>query len=181
MSKSKITCQNCKRDFEKSNSEINRTNRKGKRHFCSLSCSMTFTNELHPPKGNPHPLLDPANRRDEFSPFRYLFRTAKMHSNEKNKEFHLTLQDLKAQWKKQEGKCPYTGWSLILPETSHPSARGTKVPRKASLDRINSNDIYRPGNIQFVSMMANFAKNNWSENQLIDFCEAVAKNRSTDV
>jgi hypothetical protein len=47
--------------------------------------------------------------------------------------------------------------------------------RQASIDRTDSSQGYTPDNIQFVSLMANYAKNAFQEDQLIDFCRAVAK------
>jgi hypothetical protein len=83
---------------------------------------------------------------------------------------------VKAQWEKQNGICPYTGWNLVNVETSRQKL--DKSPNKASLDRSESSIGYVPGNIQFVAMMANFAKNNFSSAQLVEFCRAVTANKA---
>jgi len=74
-------------------------------------------------------------------------------------------------WKSQEGKCPYTGEELVLKKHRK---RGDKLPYQASIDRIDSSKGYVRGNIEFVSLMANYAKNTWSKEQLIEFFKKVA-------
>jgi hypothetical protein len=41
------------------------------------------------------------------------------------------------------------------------------------LDRIDSSKGYIFGNVQFVSLMANYAKRDFLEEELLRFCEAV--------
>src|SRR4051812_18000464 len=100
MHTSKVECYSCEKEFEKSNSEINRTIRLGKHHFCGHSCSVIYKNKISPSKGQIEN-LNAGNRLDEFSPFRYLFRTAIRRSIEKKRNFNLTLQDMKEQWDQQ--------------------------------------------------------------------------------
>jgi hypothetical protein len=90
------------------------------------------------------------------------------------------LDDLRAQWQKQDGVCPYTGWRMILPSSSHTYNDLPIGPRNASLDRIDSARGYTPGNIQFVSYMANVAKNDFTHEQMLDFCRAVAEHSAKD-
>jgi len=115
------------------------------------------------------------NGKDEYSPFKILFGSMKRHSN-KRKVVFVTLEDLKKQWDKQGGICPYTGWNLKLP-----NCNGKRwipfTPDKASVDRIDSSRGYLKDNIQFVSCIANYAKFTFSEEQLYEFCEAVTKHR----
>ena len=47
------------------------------------------------------------------------------------------------------------------------------TPNRASVDRRDSSKGYTPDNIQFVAIIANFAKNAFPEEQLIEFCYAV--------
>lgn len=54
-----------------------------------------------------------------------------------------------------------------------------KTPDRASLDRIDSSIGYVKGNIQFISLIAQFAKNDFSDTEVINFCKAVA-NKSMD-
>lgn len=64
---------------------------------------------------------------------------------------------------------PSSAYASQLPST----------PDRASLDRKDSSKGYTPDNIQFVSMMANYAKNRWNDKELFEFCSAVNSNRST--
>ena len=45
--------------------------------------------------------------------------------------------------------------------------------RSASLDRIDNSVGYAPGNVRFVSVMANLAKWTWSDDELVSFCRDV--------
>jgi hypothetical protein len=48
-------------------------------------------------------------------------------------------------------------------------------PQLASLDRIDSSKGYIKGNIQFVSVIANYAKNEMTHDEMLYFCKATAK------
>lgn len=175
--KLEVKCSGCDQLFLKSNSEIKR-NKSGK-HFCNSKCYGKECSKYlpSPPKG-----IKPKNfvgytRKDQFSSFKSLFNTAKAHSKTRKKEFTISLNDLKSKWEEQEGKCPYTGWTLLLAETTKISTE--KIPCKVSLDRINSNEGYVPGNIQFISMIANYAKNEWDDNCILEFAAAVVQHHQT--
>ena len=86
----------------------------------------------------------------------------------------ISVQDLQDQWDKQRGICPYTGWKMKLRLRKKGSS-----PYQASLDRIDSSCGYVRGNIQFVALMANYAKNSFDDEHLIQFCKAVARRYSS--
>ena len=90
--------------------------------------------------------------------------------NQRQKENDLTYEDLKKVWDSQNGECPYTGWKLELP-----NYKNLKTPKSASLDRISSNKGYIKDNIQFVSVIANFAKNDFDDSVMQKFCEAISE------
>jgi hypothetical protein len=100
---------------------------------------------------------------DEYSGFRLLLSRAK---NRKLKRCSITLDDLKEQWIIQDGKCIYSGIPLLLPKPMY----NDKI-RTASLDRIDSNRGYIKGNIQFISITLNLAKNGLTHEQMLDFCK----------
>ena len=122
-------------------------------------------------------------KKDEFSPFRHTMSKIKdrykyyNYKGRNRQEVHITLQDLKDQWDLQEGKCPICGVKLIL-KTNSNKKNVTCNPYQASLDRVDSDKPYEKGNIRFVSLMANYAKNNFTDEQLIDFCGKVIKTHS---
>lgn len=103
--------------------------------------------------------------------FKYLFKCLK---NKNRKLADISLEDLKACWEKQNGKCVYTNTSLILPthKNNNPDAPSWKI---ASIDRINSNEGYIKNNIQFVSRTINYAKHIMSHDDMIDFINFIKK------
>ncbi len=108
--------------------------------------------------------MDPANRRDEFSEFRYYERKARARLFHNNREGgDVTLEQIKAQWDAQNGKCAYTGIALTLWRVKR--RQSTEPWEVASLDRIDSSLPYTAGNIQFVSSHINYMKNSMSDQQ----------------
>lgn len=80
------------------------------------------------------------------------------------------MEDIKAQFEKQQGLCFYTGQSLQLP------ANFTCLTQDdiASIDRIDSNIGYIPENIQFVSKQINFMKQQYSHKDFVNMCHKVS-------
>ncbi|MCT7959011.1 hypothetical protein [Laspinema palackyanum] len=116
-----------------------------------------------------------STRIDSYSPFRQHLNLARKHAQMKGRECSLTLEDLKQLWERQGGRCVYTGWELENPGTTNGWLQCDRHPRRASLDRIDSTRGYRLGNAQFVAVMANYAKRDFEEAQLWEFCAAVVK------
>lgn len=90
----------------------------------------------------------------------------------------LTKEYLKDLWDKQDGKCILTGWDMLLPENSQAwekkKLNEQQVIRRASLDRIDSNEGYIQGNVRFICFMGNMCKNSYSDDSVREFCAAVA-------
>jgi hypothetical protein len=169
-----IVCINCGKTFQKITREYKRQIKNGNnRFFCNLSCNALTRNKENPPPGNPQYLI-PDNRRDEYTPFKWFVNHAKSRNKERKnpRDFNITVESVSQLWEKQKGICPFTGWALILPVDSEGHLE-FKI-NNASLDRINNSIGYINGNIRFVSVMANFARNKFSDEDLISFCKAVA-------
>lgn len=165
-----LICEKCGKYFDRSKSEHDRNTRKGRKVFCSNKCSGNI-NKIPPEKSNRDAsYLNPANRQDEYSPFRFHLRNAKRRIK---KECDLTLAYLKELWEEQEGKCPFTGWSLKNMPNLTRENQLPLTPDRASLDRKDPSKGYTQGNVQFVSVMAQYAKHIWSDPELRCFCEAV--------
>lgn len=166
-----LTCHYCGGQFDRRLTEHKRTVRKKRHAFCSHSCSVTWANGQgltnHPP-GNAENLV-PGNRRDEYTPFRYFARSAK----KRKQEYELDLPYLKTLWEKQDGQCPLTGWQIHLP----PGAQGFRgaQPGNASLDRIDNSRGYVKGNVRYVALIANLARNIWDDEALEKFAHAVVR------
>lgn len=168
----KLICDTCEKIFEKEDKEHKRQLKKGRnRFFCCRTCAAVKNNEEHPRKGNPLN-LKADNRKDEHTPFRWYVLRAEYRDRKNNYGCDLTVEYLKQLWDQQNGICPFTGWSLVLPQDTN----GWKEysPLNASIDRIDNSIGYLQNNIRFVSVMANLARQTFTDEQLITFCKAVA-------
>lgn len=120
-------------------------------------------------------------RADCFTPFRYFANqiTARCR-NLNRKGFDPNevpkAEELRDLFLSQKGKCPITGWDLILPKGSGFIPDPLMRHKFASMDRINSKIGYVRGNIQFVALIANLAKNQFTMDQLKEFCVATSTN-----
>ena len=165
-----LTCTHCKKSFERSLKQYNdHCLRRKHNPFCSQSCACTYRN-LHTPKEirSKYKRFDitstAGNRKDEYSPFKYFITKCK----ERKRDFDIDLSYLKELWNTQKGICPYTGLKMDLPNTTrnHSSFRSLK---KASLDRIDSSKGYIKGNVEFVCLLINFAKNSYDKEDVVNF------------
>lgn len=171
-----IICPTCKKKVQKPKNRVNWNNKRGKPTFCSRSCVAVYTNKRGA-RG--------MARRNELTPFSWFMPQMKRRELKKGRKLQLTKVDLFEQWRRQKGICPYTGWLLALPHSGNgwsPWRDGNYVPTKrdarhASLDRIESSKGYVKGNIQFISLMANYAKSDFPESDFIEMCRAVARHR----
>lgn len=55
---------------------------------------------------------------------------------------------------------------------------GVVNPYSMSIDRIDSNLGYVPGNVRIVCSMANMAKGRWTDIELIKFCKQIVENNT---
>lgn len=168
-----INCCVCGTQFEREQKEITRNAKLGRKIYCSRICCGKDNAGNLPPEGSGYDISQYAGSKlDEYSPFRWHYNNCKR----RDKEVTINLNDLKEQWEKQKGICPYTGWELKnLPNTS-PRNQLPLTPDRASLDRVDSSKGYVKGNIQFVSYMAQCAKHIFAETDLLKFCRDVCNN-----
>ncbi|HVI42284.1 MAG TPA: hypothetical protein VM577_16650 [Anaerovoracaceae bacterium] len=102
---------------------------------------------------------------DEFTGFREHLRKARRRKF----ECKITLQDLKDIWNRQNGRCVYTGISLV-----HPHYKNQIDPiYQASLDRIDSSLGYIPSNLQFVCLPMNLAKSSFNDAAMKKFIDLI--------
>ncbi len=116
----------------------------------------------------------PQRSFDELSPFRWFVLRARQRVHKGPTD--LSPEYLKGIWIQQNGTCPLTGWSLLLPQ----GTRGWKAARpcNASLDRIDCSKGYVQGNVRFVGVIANYARNTFSDDVLREFCAAVVNHQA---
>ena len=161
-------CSNpdCKKEFYKDSSEVTRNKRIGRKNHCSLKCS-GHTNHEHLKKYSKenvkYVLPHCGNMRDDFTGLREHFRRVK-----KRKHYYdVGLEDLLELWNNQKGICPYSGVKLL-----HPNEGGNNL-NTASLDRIDSKIGYVKGNLQFISIICNQAKNSLTHEEMLTFLKTV--------
>ncbi len=70
------------------------------------------------------------------------------------------------------GVCPFTKQKLELKTHNYKTHRN---PYQASLDRIDNSKGYIKGNVRFVALIFNYARNDFSDEQVLDFCQKVTE------
>ena len=167
-----LICEICGNTFSRNTGEYNRSVKKGRKSYCSRKCcGLGVINNIGDRKSDYNIAQHAGNRNDKYTFLRAIYRSTK---NKTNKDFDLTLDDLLDIWEKQNGKCIYTGWDL---ETISWKKRD-RNPKQISIDRKDCKEGYTKDNIQLVCMIANLAKNNFGDEELFNFCKAVAENKS---
>lgn len=172
MKTTNLICNHCGKSFEREIRRHTQCLKKGYKIFCSKSCSITFRN-LHTERKNwnySHILKYAGNKKDQLSPFKYFITKCKERKKQKGDNYDIDLSYLKNLWEKQKGICPYTNIKMILPDTTKSHCK-TRSLKKASLDRINSNEGYIKGNVEFVCLFINMAKNNSHKKDVVNFIE----------
>ncbi len=101
-----------------------------------------------------------ANARNLSLPIRYLYSIAKHRAKIKGLEFTIQLSDITT-----NNVCPALGVEFKK-----------ATPYAMSLDRIDSNKGYIPGNVQVISKKANTMKNDASAEELLRFADWVYAN-----
>lgn len=170
--KTKITylkCSACNKDICKRKAEIDRQKRKGRTNFyCDTSCAGKHNcSHLEKYQGKFNDNLIPDNRRSEHSDFKWYIKTAKQR-----RECDVDVEYLKNLWEEQKKTCPFTG--VVLELRTHTSSDKAH-PYSASLDRIDNSKGYVKGNVRFVALMFNIARNTFTDGEVIEFCKLVAK------
>jgi hypothetical protein len=141
--------------------------------FCSGKCKTIHRNKNMAPESLKK-LFDiksrAGNRKDEFSSFKYFITKCKERKKVNGYEYNIDLQYLKQLWETQRGICPYTGFVMVMPDTTNSRSKVYSL-KKASLDRIDSSKGYVKGNVEFVCLLINMAKNNSSKEEVLEFIE----------
>jgi hypothetical protein len=163
------TCDNCGVTFEKPSTELTRNNKLGRQNFCSRTCvGKNNTKNFGDKRGDYDISKHSNNSRDGFTGLRALLRRIKS----KYHNYDVDLNYLKEVWDEQN-ICVYSGVKLQLPKW-----KGINNPLyTASIDRIDSEKGYVKGNIQYISITSNHAKNSMSHEQMLEFCGLIMENK----
>lgn len=189
----KIKCENpkCGKEFNKYVGEYNRSVRLGRKQYCCLSC-YGKTEGIKALKNIPEEIKERTqknfigkykhlvgNKGNKYTRFRFFMRRIQLNNIIKKlvPQTNIDLDYLMDLWKKQNGICPFTGWKLKLPKNVGSWKSRNRRSHRASLDRIDNSKGYVKGNVRFVSLMANYARNSMSDAEVIEFCKAVANHR----
>jgi len=87
-------------------------------------------------------------------------------AQKRNKQFTINIEYAWQLFLQQNRKCALTGWDINF---------DTGTAQTASLDRINSNKDYIEGNVQWVHKNINWLKNDYSQQEFIEMCNAVSQ------
>lgn len=171
-----LTCEECGFCFKKEKKEYTRQLKKGRNQFyCSISCGAAHSNKEAPRSniGNLKPPTEPWNL-NKGNPFKWFVRRTKNRAN--NKESNVSVEYLQQLWNEQCGICPLTGFNLKLPTGTTGWIKTNPLTiYSASLDRIDNSKGYIEGNVRFISVMANYARNIFTDEEVIQFAEAVVE------
>jgi len=158
-----VECHGCQKHFEKPTKYITAAEKKGRRHYCSLSCQAIHKNKTDPRFRHNENLKRGGKERDEFSDFRWMFARTKARQKS-----NISLEEIKDQWDKQKGLCAVSGLPLKLRK------KGVSIFEQASLDRIDSSKPYEKGNIQFIILSLNYAKSTANNEEFISFVRSLS-------
>lgn len=178
VTKTKIICAVCGEETEKPAAEIKRQKKRGKTKFyCSLKCAGKTKNNLKHLTKFKNNFVDTkyTRQRDKYAGFRWYMKVIKKSSKKRNHPYNVDIEYLETLWQQQEGICPFTKQKLVFKKYSDDN---TSTPYSASIDRIDNNKGYVKGNIRFVALMFNYARNRFSDDYVIEFCKQVASNVS---
>ena len=174
----KIKCDYCSKEFERVKKEVKRSQKLGRKFYCSRKCCGKDTNNSSTIKERiPKEKSLEGSRKggqtrakgDKYTPFRYFMKNIR---NRLKHEYDVDLEYLKKTWEDQKGICPYTGVELTLPKKSYGFSKVST--NNASIDRIDSSKGYLKGNIQFVSYAINLAKFTFQHDEMIEFCKTIS-------
>jgi len=96
----------------------------------------------------------------------------KRAKNQQRHSVDITLKYMLHLAEKQNHKCALTG----IPFTFTKISEQRHDALHPSIDRVNSDHGYIPGNVQWTTVWANLAKQDYSNNFFIEMCQKVAEN-----
>jgi len=103
-------------------------------------------------------------------PENYLYtRLGRQNPGQPRIDVQITKEDLRELWDHQQGKCAVTGLHM----TYFPRAQRKSTGLNASVDRIDSDDIYRKGNVRLVCSKVNVMKGAGEDADMLWWCKHV--------
>jgi hypothetical protein len=177
MKKTEIICNVCGEKVEKNKAEIDRQKKRGRTTFyCSLKCSGKNDNNIRHLTNyqDNFKKIKYTKQPDQYSNFKWYIKVVRKNAKEKNHQYNIDCEYLKQLWDEQNGICPFTNQHLTL--RTHSNNDIKKYPYQASLDILDNNKGYIKGNVRFVALIYNYARNIFSDEEVIQFCKMVSNN-----
>lgn len=115
-------------------------------------------------------------KKDIIGTLKELVYGIKSRSKKKGYECDIDFDYVFDLYNQKDGNCWRTGVKLLPANGS--SRRILGHPHTASIDRVNPNQGYVKGNIEMVTYICNVAKNAFTHDELLSFCEAYIKQAS---
>ena len=106
---------------------------------------------------------------------RAMFTKVTYNAKKRGLKCDITIEDLQELWELQDGRCKYSNRALIFNNKSFKTKKSNKIYNFASLDRIDSSKGYIKGNIQWVCIAVNLAKQQFNENEFFDLISDIYK------
>jgi len=104
------------------------------------------------------------------TPETYLWsRLGRQNKSQHQVDIKITKDDLKDLWDKQQGKCAVTGLHM----TYFPRKFRVSTGLNASVDRIDSGDVYRKGNVRLVCSRVNIMKGAGEDADMLWWCKQI--------
>lgn len=105
--------------------------------------------------------------------FKKALSNAKKRSKEKDLKIDIDLDYIKELYKKQSGKCYYSGLPINIVKKSEKNLHDNF---KMTLDRLNSDLGYIKGNVVWCAYCINSFKLNMSREDMINICNSIVNN-----
>jgi hypothetical protein len=102
--------------------------------------------------------------------FASMERQARLRAIKYGREFSLPKGWMKERYAAQNGKCAITGRLMVKDRERH-------APWAPSIDRLDSSKGYTPENSRLIGYIVNCAKNQFTEQELVDMCRAIVQRR----
>jgi hypothetical protein len=164
-----LVCPVCKSSFSERRGDYDFKIKRGQtpeRICCCGECSYSL--RRHNPKEN-------TKTPCPFS--RHLSQTKnRAKKSKKVLEFNITLEYIKQLWEEQQGRCALTGIPMVHPLRKDGKNVKEKSLFSGSIDRIDNDKGYIVGNIQFVTMGANYLKNDRTDDAALFFLGMMVEN-----